>query len=242
MTQEQIAEQEAATAAAKKEEEAEAGKDGKTSNPHSDPVKEALDVERKKKRPEIERAAHSLKMTAERLRELGGNPAEIIGHDATSHNAEEEGDDDKPVTRGDLKRMERERVQRTALQLAENITNPDERELAKEYLRTRIQPSGNAEADLADAMALVNSVKNRQVSEEIARKAGLPAKRHISGTGNPPAENKEFEVTDEEKAAARISRVKPENLKQWVLDRREGKPVIFGTAAKKMREAEAKNR
>jgi len=213
------------------------------SAPPQDPVKAALEQARKNKRPEIDRAAHSLKKNAERLKELGGDPAKVLGDVIPPDNDLDDGsDDDKPVTRGELKKMQAEQAQKTSMQLADSIENEDERELAKEYLRTTIRPSGDPEQDLSAAMALVNSVKNRQVAEEITRRATTPVRRFGSGSGSPQREKTKFEASPEELAAAKIAHVKPENMETWILARREGKPIVFGTAAKKQREAEAARR
>ncbi len=101
-------------------------------------------------------------------------------------------------------------------------------------------PSGDPEADLETALALVNSVKNSQVAQEIARQRQTVTKRHSSGSGAGVTSVDKFEATPEELAAARIAHVKPENIESWVKNAREGKGVVFGTAAKRQREAEAR--
>lgn len=92
-------------------------------------------------------------------------------------------DKEKPVTVGMLEDIEKKKAQATALSLADSIADEDERELTKHYLQTRIVPSGNPTEDLRLAQSLVNSLKNQQVAEEIARKnnGGKPT---VIPTGN----------------------------------------------------------
>ncbi len=246
MTPEEIKEQEAATLAAKEAADAKAKADADAAR-HSDPVKEALDKENNRggsKRTEAEKAAYTLKKNAERLKALGGDPAEVLGTDndnGTDPDLDDE-DDDKPMTRGDFKRAEARRTTQNALQLADaQIENENERELAKSYLNTRIKPSGDPQKDLEDAMALVNSVKNRQVATEQNRRSTTVVRRTSSGSGAPARYEEKFEASDEEITAARIAKVKPEDRQQWILNARNGTGVKFGTArAKKMAE-EAKH-
>lgn len=210
----------------------------------SNPVKEALAAENSKKRPEIDRATHSLKSTAERLKQLGGDPAKVLGISSTppSFEGPNEEDDTRPLTVGEFKRMQQEDNQRTAVQLADRIENEDERELAKSYLRTRIRPSGDPEADLADAMALVNRVKNNIVVSEIKRGSSNVARRHSTGSGSPHASEDAFIASEEEIMAAKIAHVSPERMEEWIKNARSGTGVKFGTAAKKRKEAESKGR
>lgn len=96
-----------------------------------------------------------------------------------------------------LKRREAENAQKTALQLAESIEDPNERELTKHYLETRVRPSGNPQEDLRFARAAVNSIKNGQVVEEILRKP--EAAHHGTGSGGPAKKPEgEFKPTEEE--------------------------------------------
>lgn len=210
-----------------------------------DPVKEALERAKKGTKTKVEKAAFSLKKNAESLRALGGDPAEVLGIPATVLSddlGESAEDDDQPLTRGDLRRERMLQSQQTALQLADSVENEDERELAKVYLQTRIRPSGDPQKDLSDALALVNSVKNSQISQEIARKSGTATRRISSAGGSPAPAADPFEATPEEMTAARLAHVRPENMKAWIESARKGSPVVFGTAAKRKREAESKGR
>lgn len=255
MTPEEIAEKkkkDEATAASSKKavDEAEAKKkaDAAATNPPN-PVKEAIDKARQEQRPEIDKAAFSLKKNAERLKELGGNPAKVLGIEGIDDAPDADDDDDKPITRGELKRMRQADVRKTAIQLSDSIQDADERELTRIYLQTRIVPSGDPQKDFEDARALVNSVKTRQVLEEKTRKDTNSARRHSSGSGAPSdIDDGSFSATDEEITAARIAKVKPEDRAEWIKNARkavaDGNPSVvrFGTAARKKREAESAGR
>lgn len=170
MTPEEIAAKEAADAAAAAEEA-----------PPQDPVEAELEKEQRKegKKSEAEKAAFSLKKTAERLKELGGDPAAILGVAQKEPSME----DDAPVTVGMLKKLEAERAQKTALQMADEIADEKERDLTKSYLATTIVPSGDAAKDLRMARAIVNTVKNGQIAEEAQRKTIATA--HATRSGGP---------------------------------------------------------
>lgn len=108
-----------------------------------------------------------------------------------------EEDDNRPVTVGDLKKMKREEVKATAIELAASIEDEDERNAVVDILENRIAPSNKPEEDLALARGAVNSVRNQRLLEEQARKA-TPA-TVSSAPGNPgrPPEG-QFVPTPEE--------------------------------------------
>ena len=112
---------------------------------------------------------------------------------------EEEGitsvDDDTPVTVGMLDKLNKEKSKKTALDLAESIKDETERELAKHYIQNRIVPSGNPEEDVKLARAAINSLKNAQIAEELARKGnnGKPF-----APSNPAKHETVFTPTPEE--------------------------------------------
>lgn len=194
MTPEQIAEQDAATAAAA---EAKAKADAKAA-PSQDPVSQELARGQSSGRTEKEKAAFQLKKNAERLKELGGDPAEILG---TTPKQDEAGDD-APMTVAMYKSLQAEQASKTALQMADEITDVNERELTKHYLSTRIVPSGNPAEDLRFARLAVNSVKNGQIAEEAQRAS--TARSHGTGAGAPPKPpTGEFVPTAEEASMMR---------------------------------------
>jgi hypothetical protein len=220
---------------------------------HKDPVAEALakenakrDALAKQNATPAEKAAHRLRENAKKLKELGGNPSEVLGDidgdDDIEDDPDLDGEDDnKPLTVGEFKKIRASEKTATALTLADTqISDENERALAKTYLATRIKPSGDPQQDLEDAMALVNKVKNRQVATEQNRRAGTTVRRVSTGSGAPGRFEDPVNATEEELAAARIAKV-PQNLReQWVKDRREGKPVVFGTARARKQAEEAK--
>lgn len=167
------------------------------STTEQDPLKTELErVHKKTTRSEIEKAAFSLKKTAERLKELGGDPTEILGIEK-----DVETDDDKPVTVGMLKAMQSQNATKTAMELADDIQDETEKELTKYHLANSIKSTGNPTEDLSLARAIVNSVKNKQVIEEIKRK--VPAKTHSSASGVPAKHTEVQELTPEELAFTR---------------------------------------
>lgn len=145
------------------------------------PIEVELEKEKSRSegRSEAEKAAFSLKKNAERVKELGLDPAEILGVKIEGQQISS----DTPVTVGMLQQMRREETKKSAIELAENISDPKERELTIHYLQTRIVPSGDAQDDLRFARQAVNSVKNGQIAEEMAR--GTTPKNFSSAPGAP---------------------------------------------------------
>lgn len=189
MTPKEIAEKEAATAAAKEAEDEAARKAAEDEANSQDPLKRELDKARKP-RTEAEKAAFSLRKNAERARELGLDPTEILGDGAGEGK-------DKVVTVEMLEQRDKDKAAKTAISLAdEQIENETERELVKHHLESSIRPSGNPATDLANARAIVNSVKNKQIADEAARR-GDPT-RHGSGNGAPGNHEMTFTPTEEE--------------------------------------------
>lgn len=195
MTPEQLAELEAAAAAAKQAAETAGGTDEAlnqavtdaeaavtAAKSSQDPLATELERTREKtKRTEAEKAAHSLKKNAERAQELGLDPAAILGIRPGDVIPDAE-DETRPMTVGDFRRLEESRATKTALELAELIEDPKERELTKEYLG-RVRPSGDPQEDLRFARLAVNSVKSGQILEEIQRTG--PASAFATGPGAP---------------------------------------------------------
>lgn len=201
MTPEQIAEFEAATAVARQNAEDAMGADEGLNQALVDAQKAEADAKapsHKPERTEREKAEYSLKKNAERLAELGGNPAEVLG--SPKLKIDESLSDDTPVTVGSLREIQRQDSKKTALELAEKIEDKDERERVTEILN-RLTPSNNPQADLALARGSVNSSKNAQIAEEAQRIA--EAKRSGSGSGAPARIEEVFEPTAEEASMMR---------------------------------------
>lgn len=196
MDQTKITELEAAAVAAKEAAEKAGGTDEAlnkaktdaeaalaTSKTSPDPVAKALEEEQKRnKRTEAEKLEYTLRKQGVRAKELGLDPAQILGITPTATVDLDDDDDSKPVTRGDLRRIQQENAAKTAIQMADSISDEKERELTKEYLK-RVVPSGNPEEDLKFARKAVNADKHGLILEELSR-SGRPA-THSSGTGGP---------------------------------------------------------
>lgn len=212
MDKTKIAELEAATAAAKQAAEDAGGTDEALNKALADaqaaetaaksssqePIDAELEKERAKKRTEKEKAEFSIKKNADRLRSLGGDPAEALGISTAGGAADDEDDDNRPMTRGEFKKMKQEEAAQTSIQLAEQIEDPKERELTITYLRDRIKPSGDPHEDLRFARQAVNAVKSGQIIQETTRR--VAPKTHSSGAGAPAngGSDEDFVPTAEE--------------------------------------------
>jgi len=183
-----------------------------------DPLKTELEkVQKRSKYSEEEKAEFSFKKQAEKLKELGKDPASILGI-----KDEVEDDDDRPLTIREYKQMMAGSVAKTALQEAESIQNETERELIKYHLKNTIKSTGVPSEDLKLARALVNAVKNTQVIEEVSRKT--PAKTHSNSSGVDAKQVVEFKPTAEELSMMRP----PFNMSQaQILEARAGKKFSF---------------
>lgn len=147
-------------------------------------------------RSEAEKAAFSLKKNAERARELGLDPEAVLGIKKSEVSTDD--DDEKPLTVGAFKAMQREDAKKNALQLADGLDTDDHtKTLVKKYLEERIRPSGDAQEDLRFALLAVSSVKNSKLAEEVQRTTS--PQRFSSGAGAPPKQvSKEPELTSAE--------------------------------------------
>jgi hypothetical protein len=145
-----------------------------------DPLKIELEKVRKSGgKTEREKADFTLKKNAERVKELGGDPADILGIKVEEPDLEDE--DEKPLTVGMFKKIQQAGATKTAIQLAEEIQDETEKELVKYYLENRIQASGNPQEDLRDARRMVNAVKNEQIITEVKRKTKPNTHSNASG-------------------------------------------------------------
>lgn len=162
--------------------------------PSQDPLEVELQRENKKEgRSEAEKAAFSLKKNLERAKELGVDVDQVLGIKIEEKTI----DKDAPLTVGMYEQMQREQGQKTSIQLAEGIQDEREKALVIQYLKTRIVPSGDAHDDLRFARLAVNSVKNGQLAEEMARSTS--PKSFSSGAGAPAKSvAKEPELTAQE--------------------------------------------
>lgn len=155
--------------------------------------KDPQDPSKENKRSEKEKAEFSLKKTAERLVELGGDPSEALN----LKNLPNEISDDTPLTLGKLKEIQKSEAHKTALEMAETLPD-NEKEEVKTLLRDNIKPSGNAENDLKIARAAVNATHNAQIAELLSR--GISPKKTAAGGSGDSPRSEEFVPTPEEKA------------------------------------------
>lgn len=160
----------------------------------------------KKERTHLER----LRVTKARLeREIADEEA----RSGVSPTIDEE-DDDKPLTKRDLKKIQLDEAKKTALDMAKEIEDEDDRSKVIEILETRVLPSGNAQKDLQFARDVVNSEKNRQIAELAAK--GKVITRG-SGGGAPPKVEDRFEPTQEELVMAKMAGKSDEkSIKEFV--------------------------
>lgn len=180
------------------------------SSPQSEVKKELAKI--KPVRSKKEQLLYTKERVEKQLAELGDGDENI-----DSALSEDEGDDSKPLTIGDYKKLQKKDAQKTALQKADAIEDEDDRTLVKHYLQTRIVPSGDPDEDLKFAIAAVNSVKNAQVAQIASQKR--VTKRQSSGGGAPAKVEDRFEPTDEELQMAKFAKAK--DVKEFILKARK---------------------
>lgn len=158
----------------------------------------------KKERTPEEIATYNLKKKAEDAKAMGLDPKKILG--------EESIDDEPPAW---YRKEKSKEATITALQLADSIQDEDTKEKVKQYLNTRIVPSGNSDQDFKDALGAVSASKNKLVLEEMGRYT--KPKTTAAGGTLPANMEEEFTPTDAEK----VMMAKPYNLsKEKVLEAR----------------------
>lgn len=156
--------------------------------------KEVQAPSQKPQRTEKEKAEFTLKSTAERLKELGGDPVEVLGVRPTIK-IDDSLEDDAPLTVGTFRELQKQDARKTAEQLADAITDETERERVKAELKF-IVPSGDAQADLRRAQAAANVERNAKIIEEAQRRGH--ARVTASGGSQPATQEDMFEPTPEE--------------------------------------------
>lgn len=107
------------------------------------------------------------------------------------------GDKSAPMTVAMYENLEKERAQKSALQMADEITDANERDLVKHHIENTIRPSGNPNEDLRVAKALVNAVKNGQLLEETAR-VSTPSRAPASPGAPARLPQQQEELTSDE--------------------------------------------
>lgn len=125
------------------------------------------------------------------------NAGAIKDDDDEDDNEDDEDEDpDRPVTFGDLQRMQTREASKTAGQMADAIQDSVAKDAVKSALK-RVVPSGNPEQDFRDAVSIANREKNNKILEEIGRRPVVI--QHRSGAGAPArSEEGNFEPSAEE--------------------------------------------
>ncbi len=189
----------------------------------NDPIQEEL-ARVKPVRTEAEKATYTFKKQAEQLKSLGIDPTSLIEPKQSDYDDE---DDDKPLTRGEWKKLQQQESRKTSVELAKEIPNESERELAIHYLNNRIVPSGDPQEDLRLALAAINSVKNGQVAS-MAQNRPTP-NQYSSGSGMPakPATAPVTDLTDMERSLKQQGLVNDEDIRKAREEARNSKPQVF---------------
>lgn len=164
-------------------------------------------------RTEAEKAAFNLKKHADRAKELGLKPEDILGIKPKLQ-VDASVSDDTPLTVGALREIQKQDAKKTALQLAENIEDEDERTQTKNILE-RLAPSGDAEADLAIARSAVNAKRTSQIAADVVRTT-RPNRTAAGGSANARQED-DFKPTEEELALFQGFKLDPVKLKDKIL-------------------------
>ena len=174
-----------------------------------DPLKTELEKVQRKGKTRAEKLLYTRKRIDEQLKEEG---VEL---------EEPDDDDSKPMTRGDFKKLQAQTATKTALDLANEVSNETERELLKYHLENTIRSTGNPQEDFRLAQNQVNAVKNQQIIEELNRKP--ITKNSPTGSGAPAREQQQ----QEELNADELTYMRPPwNLsKQQILEARKGKDL-----------------
>jgi len=157
-----------------------------TSTPSSEksPVEAELEKVETRKRSKLEK----LEFTKKRIEDQIAQERKEQGIESN--------DLDKPLTLADLQAFENEKAITSALSLADDIENEHERKLTRFHLENTIKPSGDPQTDFRNARLLVESVKNKQLLEEVGR-ASKP-KGHSSAPSAPMKQKANDELTKEE--------------------------------------------
>ena len=171
----------------------------------------------KTERTDREKAEFNLKRNAERLLELGGDPDSVLGR--TKIPVNESLPDETPLTVGALREFNKQEAHKSALQLAEDIEDEDERNDTLTALRENIKPSGDSKKDLNLARAIANSTRTAQIATEIARKT-KPSRTAPGGSAGAKVEDT-FEATEEELNVFKLTpNISPERKKTLILEAR----------------------
>lgn len=174
------------------------------------------------KRTEKEKAVFTLKGTAQRLKDLGEDPLKILGIQPETK-VSSELSDDTPLTVGALRELQRQDTKRSALQMANDISDEAERDEVISILN-RLEPSGDAQSDFNLAQNAANAQRAKRIADEQARRT--QPRRTAAGGSSPAPVETEFTPTAEEMVFMRP----PYNLsKDKIIARRKAEQERLGT-------------
>lgn len=133
---------------------------------------------------------------------------------------DDEDDDSRPVTMGDLKRMQAKEVRKSTVQMVNDIMDVGDRTAVAEALQS-VVPSNDPAADFRKAVGIANIDRNSKVLQEAAR--AVTPRTTRTATGAPSRREEPFAATPQEAALMRA----PFNLtKEDILDvRKRGGPA-----------------
>lgn len=180
-------------------------------------IEPTLEEPSQEKYTEKEKAEFNLRKRADEAKAAGLDPAEVLGI-KPELKVDPTLDDEKPLTIKNLRDLQKQDARQTALQMAQAIADPMERQSVIEEL-SYIVPSGNAEADFRRAQASANAERNAIIARE-AGKRGEPV-RTATGGGSPAQHEEEFQPTAEEAALWRGFGLSPDKMKEKILAARK---------------------
>lgn len=126
------------------------------------------------------------------LKELGADDE----GDEDDGDDDDEIDDDRPVTHGDLRKMNQKAARESAVSMADAISDEADKAAVKAAL-AQVVHSGDPEKDFKAAVAIANIERNSKILEEIGRRGVV--RRKPTGTGAAPLIEDAFEPTNMEK-------------------------------------------
>lgn len=103
-----------------------------------------------------------------------------------------ENDPNRPVTFGDLQRMNARAATKTVLEMADAIADAGDKEAVKTALK-QIIPSGDVDKDFKNAVAIANIDRNSKILEEVTRRPDV--RRTHTSTGAAPLREEPFTPT-----------------------------------------------
>lgn len=171
----------------------------KENQPNNQPVDNdyATELAKVKDRPtrsELDKALYTGKHLINRIKELGGNPQELIGEKDASLLDDEE----KPVTKKELENILSQNTNQIRYELGKNeferelsalSKDKNEQELAKYHYQNTIRLTGDVKEDVASALALANRHRLDKQLQEIRRANESKANENFGAGNSGQAQN-----------------------------------------------------